>query len=259
MRMKKVGVSMEKISKIVPVAEQIEIIPLGDLHLGSQNCRVDKIKDMIKYISQQKDCYVILMGDIFDCILGNDKRLDLSERGRAFLDILDDATTLLTPIKEKIVCGLIGNHEYKLRKDGIGDPIFHLAERLGFKWAGFSCFVKFRAIPKTHRESLVIYCHHGWFAGRMRGSKVNNIERLAQHYEADVYIVGHSHDIFSTRSVKISWGGDKNILFVNSGSFLETAPKGTVSYSERAGYPPQKLGVVKLKWYPKQGKIYATE
>jgi predicted phosphodiesterase len=250
---------MQKVNREVKFAEQIEIVPIGDCHLGSPGSRVDKLKNMVDYIKNTPNCYTILMGDIFDCILGDDRRLDLTEFSRAFLDILDDATSIFEPIKDKIITALLGNHEHTLKKKGVGDPIFHLCNRLGVKYGGYSCFIKLKAAPKTHRRSLIIYAHHGFFSGRQRGSKVNNLERLAQHYSADVYLAGHSHDLFATRSTRIDWGGERDVLFGNTGTFLETATEGTATYSERAGYPPQKLGCLKIKWYPKTNKTFATE
>lgn len=250
---------MERIRAEVKCADQIEIVPIGDAHLGSPNSRIDKLRRMVDYIKNTPNCYTILMGDIFDCVLGDDRRLDLTEFSRAFLDLLEDATSIFEPIKDKILTALLGNHEVVLKKKGVGDPIFHLCNRLGVKYGGYSCFIKLKAIPKTHRQSLIIYAHHGFFAGRQRGSKVNNLERLAQHYVADVYLAGHSHDLFNTKSVRIDWGGARNVAFGNTGSFMETASMGTSTYSERAGYPPQKLGCLKVKWYPKLNKVYITE
>ncbi len=250
---------MEKISQAVPVADQIEIVPMGDVHFGSPNCRVDKFKDQIKYIADTKNCYTILMGDLMDCIYADDKRLDLSAVEQTFTDGIDELTEMLIPIKGKILVGIIGNHEYVLRKKGIGDPIKWLSGKLNFPYGGYSCFLKLKALPKTHAKSLVIYMHHGWFSGRKRGGKVNNLEGIAQHYVADVYLAGHSHDLWATRAVRVDYGGARSLLFANTGTFMETASYGKCGYSERAGYPPQKLGSVKIKWYPKTGKVYASE
>ena len=250
---------MERIKHNIPYHEQIEIVPFGDLHLGSENCRLDKFRDLVKYISKTSHCYGIGMGDLFDCIYADDKRFDSSSVSAPLLADIRTMVEILRPIKSKLLGLLFGNHEDKLRKRGIGDPTHHLCEALGVPYCGFSCFFKLIISPTIHRPGLVIFCHHGYFSGRQRGSKVNNIERLAQHWVADVYLCGHSHDLFSTRSVRVGWEGDQKLLFGNTGSFVETASWGTCNYSERSGYPPQKLGVLKIKWYPKADKLYCTE
>jgi hypothetical protein len=60
--------------------------------------------------------------------------------------------------------------------------------------------------------------------------------------------------LWATKQIKIGWGGERKVIFANTGTFMETAREGTASYSERAGYPPQKLGCLKIKWYPKTNK-----
>ena len=56
------------------------IRPLGDIHLGNENCDVDKLKSVVKEISKMKNVIVIGMGDYIDGInpsaLWADKRLD---------------------------------------------------------------------------------------------------------------------------------------------------------------------------------------
>ena len=240
--------------------EPIEIIPIGDLHNGSPNCRFDKFKKMVDYIEKSPQTYVIGMGDYLDCILSTDKRYDSNASSGSITQHKLEVLTQLKRIKDKIICLMTGNHEYKFAQWGYGDPTQYLAQELGVPYAGMSCFIKLK-IPWeiAHKAPLIIYAHHGWFSGRKRGSKVDNIEDLMRDYDADCYLCGHSHDLFATRRARISWEGDKSVVFANTGSFVQTASFGTSNYSERAGYPPQKLGVVKIKWYWQTGDIRISE
>ena len=77
-----------------------------------------------------------------------------------------------------------------------------------------------------------------------------------------VFITGNSHDCWSTKRVKMGYNGATTQLFVNTGTFLETATWGTTGYSEVKGYPPLKLGVVKITWEIKRNnknKLTASE
>ena len=251
---------MYRINKVIETkSEQIEIIPFGDTHLGNSNCQWKKFQELISYIANTPNCYAIGMGDYLDSILPKDTRFDPSEEFRVIEQNINQIIDTLKPIKDKIICLLTGNHEYHLHSAGYGDPVKRIAAELGIPYAGFSAFIKIKVLPKTHKPSLVIYAHHGWSAGRRTGNVINNVENLAQYWDADVYLVGHSHKLWSTRQVKIGWGGQRKIVFGNTGTFLETCSWGTTSYSERGGFPPLKLGVLKLKYYPKKADIHVSE
>jgi len=201
------------------------------------------------------------MGDMLDCIIPKDKRYDPEDNKsyRTIDDMRDEITELLRPIKDKVLCLLMGNHEHHMQSDGYGDPIKRICKDLSIPYGGYSCYLKLTAKPKTHQRPLLMWLHHGWFAGRKRGSKVNNLEDNLAYYDADVYLAGHSHDLWATRKSRIYWGCSRDVIFGNTGSFLETASTGTISYAERANYPPQKLGVLKITWKPKNGKVNVSE
>jgi len=250
-----------KISKELDCAEKIEICPFGDLHYGSKNCRIDKFKRFIDWATPRKSTYLIGMGDLLDCIIPKDKRFDCNENKsyRSIDELRDEIQGILEPVKERILVMLMGNHEQHMQTDGYGDPVKYICKELGIPYGGYSCYLKLTARPKTHQRPLLLWLHHGWFAGRKRGAKVNNLEDNLAYYDADVYLCGHSHDLWATRKSRVYWGSSRDVIFGNTGSFLETSSLGSTSYAERANYPPQKLGVLKLEWLPKQGKIYVSE
>lgn len=251
---------MYKIQKFIhSTAEQLEIIPTGDWHYGSPNCKIDKVKDLLNYVSSNPDCRLILMGDLWNSILPKDKRYNPDQEFEMIDEQYDYLKNLLLPIKDKILCALTGNHEWKLHSEGYGDLTKRLCKELGISYGGFSSFIKLLIKPKTHHKGLTIFAHHGWTASRKTGAVINAVENLSQYYQADVYLVGHSHKLSSTKQTKISWGGARDVLFCNTGTYLQTATLGQTSYSERAGYPPLRIGCLKIKWYPRQEKFYVTE
>lgn len=251
---------MNKITRQIVPAEEVSIVPFGDLHLGSESCRLDKFKRFIDWAKDKKNLYLIGMGDLIDCILPKDKRFQAEEDDpyTTIDDLKDELEGILYPVKDKIVCMLQGNHENHMYQDGYGCPIKKICKNLGVPYGGFSSYIKL-IIPKSHTRSLLIWSHHGWFAGRKRGAKVNNLEDNLAYYDADIYLAGHSHDLWATRKSRINWSGSQDVIFGNTGSFLETAKIGGTSYSERANYPPQKLGVLKIQWQPYKDKIYVSE
>ena len=250
---------MYKITKELPFNEQIEIVPFGDIHYGNPNCKIKKFKEVIDYIAKTENCYGIGMGDYLDCITNQDNRFDPSNG----YDFIDDnvayMVNLLKPIKHKLIALVTGNHEYKINTLGIGDPTLRMCRELEIPYLGYSGFVKLKVDAKYHIRSLIILAHHGWSAGRKTGNIINSVESLSQYWDADIYLCGHSHHLSATRQIKIGWTGEKKLIFANTGTFLETATKNTTCYSERGGYPPRKLGVLKLKWFPKRDDIHVSE
>ncbi len=252
---------MFKVKRTLPLAEQIEIIAMGDLHNGSPNARFDKFQEQINYIKNTPNCYAIFMGDLLDAIVPSDKRYSATEPYRTIDTLKKEIYVALEPIKEKIIIMLTGNHEVKLDKQGYGCPIAWMCQELKVPYGGISAFIKLKCHPKTHEGDLTIYAYHGYSAGRKTGACVNNVENLAQYYDADIFLIGHSHKLVCTKQVMINYYGYKTKLFCNTGTFLETASYGTTGYGEIAGYPPLRLGCPKIKWFPKKRgqNIYASE
>jgi len=246
---------MEKHKITISNKDVITIVPFGDVHLGSPNCDWDKFWRFIKW-AEKEDLYLIGMGDIFDVILATDKRYSAEERQLPLLNAIDTIVKTLEPLaKQGKIIGLHrGNHEQKMADIGVGDPILNVCARLGVKFLGYSSFIQVVAKRKfnsgAESNALIIYCHHGFFSGRKRGSKINNLEDLSMYWDADLYLVAHSHDLFSSKRVCIDFYGARDKAFLNTGSFLKTTEIGTCNYSERAGYPPQKLGIARIEWQP---------
>jgi len=259
---------MQRIQRYLELQDKIEIVPIGDVHYGSENCSIKRFKETLQYVLNTDNCYMIGMGDYLDSIVPSDKRYDPSKKKFMFIDeLIRDMMKMLKPLADegKIIALLTGNHEYTLHKTGHGDPTLRFCIELGkedkpIPYGGYSSFIRLGLLNNTYKvKGLVLYVHHGWSAGRKTGAVINNVENLAQYYDADVYLVAHSHKLWGTREVRITWAGEEKVIFGNTGTFLETATEDTCSYSERAGYPPLKLGVLKLKWYPKREDIHLSE
>ena len=232
---------------------KITIVPAGDVHRGNPNCAWQKFIRFLQWAEKEKDLYVILMGDLLDTILATDKRYDAGSKHIPLLEAIEQMYRVLKPLadKGKILGMHIGNHEYKMVASGVGNPIDDLCVRLNVKYLGYSALTRILVRRKESKTgSLTIFSHHGWFSGRKRGSKINNLEDLSMNWDADLYLVAHSHDLFSSKRIFTTFHGQKVRAFVSTGAFLKTADWGTCSYSERAGYPPQKLGVARIEWEP---------
>jgi predicted phosphodiesterase len=239
------------------------IVPLGDVHYGNINCDTKKFKDTITYIKNKPNCYALLMGDMCDAIMMSDKRFDVNSIAPELRDQLDNLAmaqyvnmrNMLAPIKHKILAAVDGNHGDSLHKRYHTDFDAWLASELGVVDLGISGFLVLK-FDRTqfHTETTTIYMHHGFVAGRQSGNKINAMDRLRSSFDADIFLCGHSHDLFAKSYQKVYVAGNtiktRKQYVANTGSFLQTLIQGATCYAESAGYPPTKTGVVKITLIP---------
>ena len=62
---------MKAIRCDLPFAEQIEIHPMADLHLGDFNSDYKLIMERIEHIKNTENAYCILDGDLMDCAIAS--------------------------------------------------------------------------------------------------------------------------------------------------------------------------------------------
>ena len=59
--------------KLKGESNKFKLVALGDLHIGDKLCDLDLIKDTLAYVKKNKDCYVILNGDLMNNALKTSK------------------------------------------------------------------------------------------------------------------------------------------------------------------------------------------
>lgn len=209
--------------------KSIEIIPMADLHIGAKECDWDAVRQRIEYIKTTPTAYCILDGDLIDngtkSSIGDiySQRLNPGEQ-------LNLITQTLEPIKKKILAAVPGNHEARTwRMDGI-DITEQICHRLG---------IIDRYAPETavlnltvNNQRYEIYITHGSGGGRKAGGKINRLIELADVVDADVYIMGHTHQPMVTRAGRVVQADgklkQKELLFVNLASSLKYGGYGEV-------------------------------
>ena len=254
-----------------------KLIPLGDIHLGNIGCQIDKVRDLVNWIKNENNCWWIGMGDYCDCINYKDKRFDprtvdpryLSDLSRCVEMQYEDLQGLLSPIKDKCIALLRGNHEETIRLRYVHDVMYDLwkewrvplLDDIGWVVLRFVHDVETRKRP-CYTFKLVVT--HGNVGGRTVGYKLNRMEHMTRYYDADVYLMGHSHvkamsmDDYVYLDNRFHQRKKKRIKAV-TGCFLEGYNEGVNSYVEKWMYPPTNLGVVKLMFHPSSHDIHISE
>uniref|UniRef100_A0A6M3L8G8 Calcineurin-like phosphoesterase domain-containing protein n=1 Tax=viral metagenome TaxID=1070528 RepID=A0A6M3L8G8_9ZZZZ len=261
----------------VPIGESVDVFLLGDIHEGHVNMDDAALNRAIEIIQENiannPHTYVILMGDLAECITsGNDPRWDplavdekydiqdLKDLPKRQIEIVYD---YLKPIKDSIVCVLHGNHEENLVKRGRGDVIEYLVHGMrgdeqkplpnAYK-LGYDGFYIFRVeLRKNHTHTITFALNHGvGGGGRTEGHFINSTFNNFNNWEgADFYICGHGHRLLAfekkrlavdTRNLRVIEG---KTWYGMSGCFLRTYKEGTRSYAEGRGWPLSDIGMLK--------------
>ena len=249
--------------------DKINFVPLGDIHLGTKNCDEEKLLETIDWIKKTPNTYWLGMGDVAEFINYTDDRFDPKNLHSRFERCLDNLHyeqinyigKLLSPIKDKCMGLLEGNHEDKLRLKYHASVIDILAYKLETVNLGYTCLIKWIFKRKTGDHGagreVVIYATHG-YGGGGRGSKINKVIAIAKDFEADIFLFGHVHEKTGVSREKLCIIGRKDSLklvsqkkiFAITGTFYKTYEVGSKSYGEKVGYPPTPTGVIKITIEP---------
>lgn len=244
--------------------KEIEILALGDWHIGNKESRHDTIEKKIEYIKNTPNAFCGLMGDLMECIikdsLGDPLSQDLTPQEQKWKVI-----ELLEPIKHKILFIVSGNHELRIYKATSEDISLDVAKILGledyYDQTAIYAFISFgkNRGRESNRHTIRIYAKHNANNGTKTSSSINSLEAMANIVDADIYIGAHTHTpVVFVKPYSIGLSRSKTMkqkvrAFVNGGADL-----GYADYAEKKSYEPKSIAlvsvIVKIIVYTKQNK-----
>jgi len=254
--------------------EKFRLIPIGDIHIGNRGCDLKKLRRVIEWIANKENTYWIGMGDMIDAINYTDKRFDpstvtpkyLKDLNNAVYEQISDLKDLFEPIQEKCIGLHEGNHETTIRRRYHVDVIKNLCQEWDTPYLGYSAFTRLKFVriskgTKGHgsRATFTIYSTHGRVGGRKGGAKVNRLEDLMSWFDADIFLMAHSHKKITTTLTQLGVTGkrgNRRLIYKKkigavTGAFLQGyITQGGIGYTELWNYPPTDLGVVKITITP---------
>jgi len=244
--------------------DTIVLIPIGDIHVGCRYVDYELLKKVINDIHKHDDWYWCGVGDYFDAIIHSDNRFD-HDVIDPDLNTLDKQLSyvefLFEDIADKCLFMLNGNHDDKIRKKYAFDLVADLCRRLNIDYAGYDAFVRLTFDRGSHMTSIDIFASHGRGNGRTTGSKINNLEKMEEIADADLYMFAHTHDIGVTKKVRYYLNRHCKLVnreqtFVLTGGFLSGYSDEVSSlYTEKNLYKPSKVGCPIIKINPEDGSI----
>lgn len=230
--------------------EYIELVPIADAHIGDSLCDMELLKREIDYVRTNPNAYAVLNGDLLNNAIKSSVSDIYSER-LSPMQQLELAISLLTPIKDKILCVTSGNHEDRSYKtDGI-DLTKLLCREMGLedRYSNASCllFIRFGELRRAETNGsgnnrkvcYTVYVTHGSGGGSKTGSKANKASDLAGIIDSDIYITSHFHtpiafkEAYHRTDVRNSTVALVDKLFVVTSSFLNYG-----GYGEKFNFKP---------------------
>lgn len=225
--------------------KNFEIVPIGDTHIGAEECAIDEIKRTVKYVQEGEGRYAILHGDFIDNGIPGSKTDTLTQT-MTMQEQIELAYELFEPIKDKILCITDGNHETRTKRSAGINVVAFLAMRLGIEeiystGTGMVLVdIKFGKGTRSHVKSaahhFTVAVAHGARGGSTLGGATNGLHKLQQIIvNADLYIVGHTHKIINFIN---------EIFYVNSKGYIESKVQyfmNTTAFLKYGGYGKDKL------------------
>lgn len=224
--------------------KRLKLLILADVHIGDGLFNEKRIKQFTDEVKNEDNCYIIVNGDLMNNATKESKS-DIYAEQYTPKEARKKLVELLTPVKEKILVMLDGNHEDRTYKSTGQSLLETVAEILGIEELyadpAFLLFVAFgKNRGRTERNTVyTIYGKHGSGGGKRIGGKANKLEDMEGIIDADIYIHSHTHQPLSFRkgfytvdyrNRKTTW---REHLFVNSNAFLNYG-----GYGEKLGYKP---------------------
>ena len=194
--------------------ETINIVPIGDFHIGSSQFNYEFFDYMLKQVKKLKNRRIYLMGDLLESAsknVGNSAfstHMTLEEQKEYLLDRIE-------PFKEDIIGICIGNHEARLIKEYDFNIIADIARELGCKYynQNIDSF-------KVNEHTIDVFTRHGKGTSGQRHLSMGKLERSTNSIQADIYLEGHNHRCLNWNKLDRDKNGLYRKYYGYTGSFL---------------------------------------
>ena len=169
--------------------EGLDIVPIGDVHVGSDEFDLDGFEKLISKIEAEPQTRVVLVGDMMDNALKNSKT-NVYEATMNPFEQKEYLKIQLGRIKEKILGAVGGNHEYRSTRETGDHPLYDIMAKLDIEhlYRPNMAFIKVNVGEKSNgkQASYNVVLAHG-------GSKTK-VEKFSYAIDGlDLFVTGHTH------------------------------------------------------------------
>lgn len=248
------------------VAGSYNTVFTGDWHIGAKGVDKVALRKMIDYIKKSGANWMFT-GDMCESTIHTHKNFDMRTQDPEIQGIEAEyswAKKLIKPIADQCAGILTGNHDERNAKSSEIDMVRMLCDDFEIPYLKNAAYTRIRYSAYGKSCSTLVYMVHGFSSGRQRGSRINSLESLSNAHRADVYVSGHTHDMFVTSALVDTMTDSGNyvqkmLYFGNTGTFLRSYVQGQSSYAEAAGYRPNKVGYLEAEFNPVDRSVEMKE
>ena len=232
----------EIITHHFPENRDILLFPISDVHLGASEHMEKEWADFCRQIEETPNAYIVLGGDLINNATRNSVSNVFEEtmRPREQKKVIAE---MLTPIRDRILCAVSGNHERRSGKDADDDPTYDIMCKLDIEhlYRENMAFVKIQIGSKEgngeKNPTYVLTVTHGAGGGILTGGAVNRNERFGYVVDGmDCLIVGHTHKPFVTQPSKVKIDPFNNKVSIKPFKVVSSS-----SWLNYGGYAAQKM------------------
>lgn len=238
-----------------PEGDRISLIPINDIHYGSLSCNREKFEEYLDYILKSPDTYTTGVGDLIENATKFSVGMAMYEETSHLPDQLEYIAEKLRPlVKAKKIFGLQpGNHEYRLSVLSGLDPMAILAKWLEIPYLGWQAYWSFDVDGERYKALT----YHGAGGSVTKGGKLNNVRKMKEIMaDADIYVMGHVHDLIHDFDEFNTITDDGEIVrkrrhYVVAGSLLSYFG----GYPEMAGFAPSPMGLARIDMFRNRHEV----
>jgi len=239
------------------------LLVIGDLHCGDKAFGKEsrkKLNGLVDWVIAHPNARVILNGDLLNTATRISKTSPF-EQNMTLEEQITEVANLLSPVKDRIIGAVCGNHEKRIMDHAGFDPTISILTTLGisvqdnyFKHCGVikvKVGKKNRYGKESSRVSYTVVFHHTTGGGKKIGSKLQRVDEMRHSTvgNADVYFGSHNHALATAIMVCNEYNPysetieQRKQVVVSCGGYLEW----NESYAEAMQLEPLELGSPRVR------------
>lgn len=253
----------------LPESELVEVVPIGDCHIGNPLCSESDLKRTIDYILEEPDDpkgarICLLNGDLTESVTRSSKGnlFDLVYTPSVQVAMMIKYLLPLTETSKKYPMGKIlsycaGNHDFGRYSDTGISSAESIAVGLGledrFSVDGCYSFITVKRVQTNGTALHTLYNQHLTGSGTTVGGKANRVGKVSNGVIADVIVGSHLHlpltfkeDIILPNTNK-KMIEQRTITYLITNAFLRYG-----DYAQRSSMKPSTISVPRI--YLMQGR-----
>lgn len=194
--------------------EVVNVIAIGDFHIGNSSFDAKFFKQMLKTIKDLPRKRIYLMGDCIEVASKNvgdsafQQNCSVEEQREYFINNLE-------PFADDIVCYMKGNHENRLIKEYGFDIVKDMSRELGI-----NAYHQHLDTFKINDFDFSIFTRHGKGSSQRKHLAMGKLEKGTQDIIADMYLEGHNHRLAFWNELKRFPQGYRRVYYGYTGHFL---------------------------------------